>query len=343
MPRPLQLHADRLFPSEPAVRALTRQLYEHVARLPIISPHGHTDPGWFADNAPFAGATAAAAAAGSLCPADAVQPGHFAGALGRAAGRDQRPACGLAGVRRSLLPVSRDARRGCGWTGYSARFSDCRCGSRPPPPICISTPSMSSSRCPPTARGHCLNASISKCWPPPNRRPTRCCSTRPSAPAAGKAGSSRPSGPIRSIDPEFEGFHEQLQQLGALTRRRYRQRTPDTSPRCAIVAPTSRRWARPPPIMVTPTAQTADLSAGEADGAVPARHRRDLLACGCRTVPRAHAHRHGRHGHRGRTGDAAASRIVSQPQRRNCSGAMVATGVLTFRVPPTTYARCARC
>ncbi len=57
MSRPLLLHADRLFPTEPSVRALTRQLYHHVAHLPIISPHGHTDPGWFADNAPFAGAT----------------------------------------------------------------------------------------------------------------------------------------------------------------------------------------------------------------------------------------------------------------------------------------------
>jgi glucuronate isomerase len=46
-----------LFPTEPAVRAIARELYQCVASLPIVSPHGHTDPGWFADNAPFAGAT----------------------------------------------------------------------------------------------------------------------------------------------------------------------------------------------------------------------------------------------------------------------------------------------
>jgi glucuronate isomerase len=57
MPRSLHLHPDRLLPAEPSVRALARQLYQHVARLPIVSPHGHTDPGWFADNLPFAGAT----------------------------------------------------------------------------------------------------------------------------------------------------------------------------------------------------------------------------------------------------------------------------------------------
>lgn len=48
------LHPDRLFPADPGVRALARALYETVQGLPIISPHGHTDPAWFADNAPFA-------------------------------------------------------------------------------------------------------------------------------------------------------------------------------------------------------------------------------------------------------------------------------------------------
>ena len=47
------LHPDRLFPAEPEIRHLARSLYEVVADLPIVSPHGHTDPAWFADNAPF--------------------------------------------------------------------------------------------------------------------------------------------------------------------------------------------------------------------------------------------------------------------------------------------------
>lgn len=55
--RPLALHDDRLFPPEPGTRAIARRLYEQVARVPIVSPHGHTDPAWFADNAPFANAT----------------------------------------------------------------------------------------------------------------------------------------------------------------------------------------------------------------------------------------------------------------------------------------------
>ncbi|MGE5170675.1 MAG: glucuronate isomerase [Rudaea sp.] len=50
---PLDLDPDRLFPAEPATRRLARTLYETVRDLPIVSPHGHTDPRWFADNAPF--------------------------------------------------------------------------------------------------------------------------------------------------------------------------------------------------------------------------------------------------------------------------------------------------
>ncbi len=55
--RPLHLHPDRLFPADPEVRSITRRLYDQVATLPIISPHGHTDPQWFALDAPFANAS----------------------------------------------------------------------------------------------------------------------------------------------------------------------------------------------------------------------------------------------------------------------------------------------
>ncbi|MBK8631483.1 MAG: glucuronate isomerase [Sphingomonadales bacterium] len=57
MVRPLALHPDRLFPAEAGVRAIARKLYGEVAGLPIISPHGHTDPEWWATNASFGNAT----------------------------------------------------------------------------------------------------------------------------------------------------------------------------------------------------------------------------------------------------------------------------------------------
>jgi glucuronate isomerase len=54
----MNLHPDRLFPADAAVRGLARRLYATVKDLPIISPHGHTDPQWFADDMPFANASA---------------------------------------------------------------------------------------------------------------------------------------------------------------------------------------------------------------------------------------------------------------------------------------------
>jgi glucuronate isomerase len=53
----LRLHPDRLLPADGSVRAIARDLYASVAALPIVSPHGHTDPRWFAENAPFGNAT----------------------------------------------------------------------------------------------------------------------------------------------------------------------------------------------------------------------------------------------------------------------------------------------
>ncbi len=49
----MALDDDRLFPAEPAVRNVARRLYDAVRSLPIVSPHGHTDPRWFAEDLPF--------------------------------------------------------------------------------------------------------------------------------------------------------------------------------------------------------------------------------------------------------------------------------------------------
>jgi glucuronate isomerase len=47
------LDENRLFPAEPAARRVAAKLYASIEKLPIISPHGHTDPQWFADDQPF--------------------------------------------------------------------------------------------------------------------------------------------------------------------------------------------------------------------------------------------------------------------------------------------------
>ncbi len=53
MGSPLTLDPDRLFPPDPATRGIARELFAGIERLPIVSPHGHVDPAWFAGNHPF--------------------------------------------------------------------------------------------------------------------------------------------------------------------------------------------------------------------------------------------------------------------------------------------------
>jgi glucuronate isomerase len=55
--KPILLHEDRLFPADKTTRDIARALYQSVRSLPIISPHGHTDPRWFAYNESFGNAT----------------------------------------------------------------------------------------------------------------------------------------------------------------------------------------------------------------------------------------------------------------------------------------------
>ncbi|OOY21965.1 glucuronate isomerase [Thioclava sp. DLFJ5-1] len=47
------LNKDRLLPADPGVRALARDLYDTIKDAPIISPHGHTDPRWYAQDEAF--------------------------------------------------------------------------------------------------------------------------------------------------------------------------------------------------------------------------------------------------------------------------------------------------
>lgn len=48
------LHPDRLFPADPTTRAIAKRLFASIERLPILSPHGHTDARWFQENRRFA-------------------------------------------------------------------------------------------------------------------------------------------------------------------------------------------------------------------------------------------------------------------------------------------------
>jgi len=53
----LNLHPDRLLPSEPGLRTTARNLYDSVKDLPIISPHGHVPAQWLSHDVPFTDST----------------------------------------------------------------------------------------------------------------------------------------------------------------------------------------------------------------------------------------------------------------------------------------------
>jgi glucuronate isomerase len=47
------LDPDRYFPANPTLRGIARDLFAAIEKLPIVSPHGHTDPAWFARDESF--------------------------------------------------------------------------------------------------------------------------------------------------------------------------------------------------------------------------------------------------------------------------------------------------
>ncbi|RQV95562.1 glucuronate isomerase [bacterium] len=47
------LNPNRFFDPDPEIRKIAAELYNDIKGLPIISPHGHCDPKWFAENQPF--------------------------------------------------------------------------------------------------------------------------------------------------------------------------------------------------------------------------------------------------------------------------------------------------
>ncbi len=53
MGQSIVMDEDRLFPSDPTQRRIARRLYGEVRGLPLISPHGHTDPRWYAEDVAF--------------------------------------------------------------------------------------------------------------------------------------------------------------------------------------------------------------------------------------------------------------------------------------------------
>src|SRR5260370_6937584 len=123
---PLELNPDRLFSPEPGQRALARALYATVKNLPIVSPHGHTDPQWYADNEAFTNASALF-----------ITPDHYVFRMLYSQGVRLED---LAIPRRDADPVEQDAPKI--WRTFAANYHAFR-GT--PTRLCLHHPSHQSS------------------------------------------------------------------------------------------------------------------------------------------------------------------------------------------------------
>ena len=103
---PLSLHPDRLFSSDLAQRDFSRELYATIKDLPIVGPHGHTDPQWYADNEPFTNASALL-----------ITPDHYVFRMLYSQGVKLED---LAIPRRDGGPVEQDARKI--WRTFAANY-----------------------------------------------------------------------------------------------------------------------------------------------------------------------------------------------------------------------------
>jgi glucuronate isomerase len=218
MSAPLSLHPDRLLGADPATRAIARELYAEVAALPLVCPHGHTDPRWFAENEPFADPT-------SLL----VTPDHY---LVRMLYSQGVPLEAL-GVRR-LDGTGEVASPREAWRTFAAHFH--RSAPRPlwlnhvfSEVFGLTTPHCGHRRhrddhvaaClaqPEFRPGPARPASVSSCWPPPTRRSATCATTAASPRTALPAGAA--DVPPRSCHrPRLRRVARNMERLGTLTGR----------------------------------------------------------------------------------------------------------------------------
>jgi hypothetical protein len=201
------LHPDRLFPADPDTRAIARRLYAEVAHLPILSPHGHTQARWFADNQPFPD------------PATLfILPDHYVYRMLYSQGDISLEQLGLeqpgapAPHQFKIHAPSGDSSpnatsssaalpHASGSTTFLKICSGLNNASPPPTPTSTTTPSPQSSPPRPSCPALFMRAPTSRCSQPQIPRPIRSPRTSPCAPPGGKAACSQPSAPMPALIP----------------------------------------------------------------------------------------------------------------------------------------------
>lgn len=91
MPTPPDLSDGYLMPADPQVRSIAIDLYESVAELPILSPHGHVSPTMINDDVPFSDPTDLLIAHDHYVTRVLHSAGHELSALGLGGGSKVAP------------------------------------------------------------------------------------------------------------------------------------------------------------------------------------------------------------------------------------------------------------
>ncbi len=271
MTRPLVFHDDRLFPADERTRGIARALYGQVKGLPIISPHGHTDPAWFATNEPFQDATDLLLAPDHYLYRMLYSQGISLDAL-KVRSKAGVPATDPREAWRLLAQNFHLFRGTPSWMWLNHVFCQGvrlhRVPERRRPRTTIST--ASTKPWPPrrSGPGPCSTASTSRPWPPPRARRIGWSTTRPSARAAGAATWSPPIAPTRSSTSRTSAS---AAPSSASPRSPARTSPPGRAiwKATACAGRPSSRPAPPPSDHGHPTAATADLSSRRGRGPVP--------------------------------------------------------------------------
>ena len=202
----MHLDPHRFFPADSRQRAMAAELFAEIEKLPIISPHGHTDPAWFAHDQPFEDAV-------SLL----LWPDHYLLRLLYSVGITLKsigiaPRDGSGGIvesdRRKIWKrfadhyhIFRGTPAAPGWITPSWRYSVSIALSGAGRRTIIMTQSTKNWHRPPSAPAPCSHDSISRRLPPRRLRSICCRITRQSRHRAGTGASSPPSAPTRSPTP----------------------------------------------------------------------------------------------------------------------------------------------
>ena len=247
------LNPDRYFDPTPGVREIARGLYERVAQLPLVCPHGHVDPRMLAEDTPFPDPARLLVIPDHYVTRMLYSQGIALERLGcalarRHAGRN-RSAEDLAALRRSLSSLPRHAERLLAEARARRRLRH-----RRTPDQRQRTGHLRPHRgaaphagVPPARAVRSVQAS--RCCARPTPRPTRWCGISGFASQAGRARSGPRSAPIwRSTSCIPTGRRKST---GSARSRDWRSTTYGQLHRRArgTVAPSSNRWARPRPIM----------------------------------------------------------------------------------------------